>query len=213
MHSHRYGTLLLAVGLVFTLACDNKTATTVVEVRTEGRLIQGKLELRPDASPGAKARMVLGSLAFPVEVKLTPSPDKVAIELWAHEQPFEEEVYSNPSDGFGLIDAAGERYEPPVPLLKFPLRVGDSWDWKGKMVTGDTSRTASAKIITRDDLLRVGPETHKALAVDVDLEMHSGGPKPAKRKLIFWFVPEKGVMKREFGVSTSREPIPDLPPK
>jgi len=40
----------------------------------------------------------------------------------------------------------------------------------------------------------------------VNLKISDGSPTPSKRELRFWFVPGKGLVKREFDYSSLREP-------
>ena len=105
-----------------------------------------------------------------------------------------------------MVEVAGESYQEPMPLLKFPLTIGDSWTWSGKMVAGLEPHNASAKISTAaEQILLPGGPTQSVLVV-VDLAIESGASTPAARKLRFWFVENKGLVKRQFGIGSSREP-------
>jgi hypothetical protein len=42
--------------------------------------------------------------------------------------------------------------------------------------------------------------------VEVKLEIDNGTPTWAQRKLSFWFLPGKGIVRRSFGTS-SRDPV------
>ncbi|MEA2554283.1 MAG: hypothetical protein QOJ65_2459 [Fimbriimonadaceae bacterium] len=147
----------------------------------------------------------MGGVIVPVDVKVEQSGDDFSLHLVNGGQDFETEQYKNPPDGFLLVNAAGETYAPPIPLLKFPMRIGDTWKWSGDMITGPASRKADAAIRTRDDKVDMGTPVD-ALLVEVDLSMYSGASQPATRRLAFWFVKGKGLVKREFGSSTSRVP-------
>lgn len=91
----------------------------------------------------------------------------------------------------------GDFFEPPIPLLKFPMTVGDQWTWTGENLSGDLHK-ASAKITTSEQ-----PTT---VRVQVELALDSGTGVPAKRTMTFVFAPGRGVVRREIGESSTRIP-------
>jgi len=145
---------------------------------------------------------------MPVEVGQAQKGEEMTFTFTAHGQTFETEIYKVNDSGFSLEDAAGERYEQALPLLKFPMNVGDTWSWTGSMVAGDEPHKASATVTTSSETILL-PATGSvpSILVVVDLAIEGGGPKPATRKLRFWFVPGKGLLKRQFGSASSREPL------
>jgi hypothetical protein len=164
-------------------------------------------ELKPDALPGKEAQMVLQSLELPVELLQERNGNTVKLILKSTGAVFEEEVYESTDEAFALVFAAGETFNPPLPLLRSPLKDGDSWEWSGKMESGGIARQAQATISTSQDNVQEIDKTHEAVKTDVRLEIQGGGPTPAKRALAFWFVPGRGVLAREFGVASKREPL------
>jgi len=169
-----------------------------------GLLVSTSAELMPDANPGAQ-KVLYGSIVIPVEVKIDKSAEDMTISLISREALLDTEKYRTAEKEFDVVNAAGEDYSPPIPLLKFPMNIGDSWSWKGQMVTAPTSRKATAVITTTDDQVDMGSPAD-ALRVDVTLSMESGASAPAMRTLTFWFVKGKGIVKRDFGANTSRVP-------
>lgn len=160
---------------------------------------------KPDATPGEKAKLVLAGTELPVEVKRRMDGKEVVLELWAHGEIVQQERYLSSPEAFSLVMAGGERYEPALTLLKFPMEIGDAWEWKGKLSAGDIQREATAKITTSSMQVYV-PEPESGVKVTVDMSLDSGAPTPAKRTLTFWFVEGRGVVKREFGSGSTREP-------
>lgn len=171
-----------------------------------GPRIPSAENLRPDANPGQKAVLVLGGIPVPVEVRASSQGEYLTFQLVAHDVVLEEERYRRRQDGFDLIAAAGEAYSPPLPLLKFPMSVGDSWEWKGKLEIGAPPTPARAVVSTSSEPLNVSSRSDSSLKVHVRLQIEGGGPKPAERSLSFWFVPGKGLLRREFGQSSARIP-------
>ncbi len=163
-------------------------------------------ELVPDASPGTKAILVLGGVRAPVEVVRTRTGDELTLDLKGHGESFETEAYSVMPTEFGLSNAGGELFTPAIPLLKSPMKVGDTWSWKGSMMSG-ISRPAEASVSCKVDKVYTEQGLQEdALMVEVKLKMDSGTKAPAERRLAYWFVKGKGVLKREIGSGSTRLP-------
>ena len=163
-------------------------------------------DLVPEAGPGESAVLSVGGVAVPVKIIRTFKAELLTLDLIAFDQSFEREVYVVKPNEFGLRHAGFESLEPALPLLKFPMKVGDSWTWKGTMTSG-VSKVADASITSRaDKVSRTDGGQDDAVLVEVNLKMDGGGAKPAERHLAFWFVKNKGVIKREIGSGSSRAP-------
>jgi len=164
-------------------------------------------DLNPVAPIDAKGKLELGKIDMPVEVVQKKTNDTLTLDLRAFDQSFEQEVYKFDQDSFSLSYAAGDNYDSPLPLLKFPLTIGNQWDWSGTMTSGNLPHKATATVRTSMEqvLLPVSGATNCVL-VAVDLSIESGGPTPATRKLRFWFVKGGGLVKRQFGIGSSRDP-------
>lgn len=126
--------------------------------------------------------------------------------LSAHHEVLETETYRSTTSEFVLI-SIDERFEPPLPLLKFPMTLGEGWEWKGELLAGGLRHRAEGKVTSSTEQLFLantgGIDTVK---VQIKLEIDSKTPAPAKRPLTFWFARGKGIVKREIGTATSREP-------
>lgn len=197
--------MIVHIALLSTLlggACRENTASGS---GGQGRRIESASELRPSALPGARANLLLRDITIPVKLQRTRIGDRVELALVSEGRPFEVEVYKETPADFqflgvrlGESDASGDFYEPPITLLKFPMTVGDLWEWTGNNISGAIATKGTAKIRTSAD--------GDLLKVQVDIELDSGGPKPALSKRIFWFAPNRGVIKREFGQFSTRTP-------
>ena len=76
------------------------------------------------------------------------------------------------------------------------------------MTAGNEPHRASATVSTSTETLRLTTTgSTPSVLVVVDLEIESGGQEPAKRKLRFWFVKDRGVVQRQFGIGSTREPV------
>lgn len=172
-----------------------------------GEKFESVRDLQPDAAIAQNASLKIGQVDVPVAVVQSTETDRMILALEAHGQVFEREVYRVAGDSFDLVEGAGEVYEDPLPILKFPLAIGDAWSWKGKMSSGNEPHDASAKIATSSEPLLLPAEgSTPSVLVVVDLEISGAGPTPATRKLRFWFVKGKGLVKRQFGIASTREP-------
>lgn len=173
--------------------------------RSQGPSLRDSAVFKPDSLPGEKAKLVLAGTELPVEVKRRSEGKEVVLELWAHDEIVQQERYLSEPAAFSLLRAGGEHYDPALPLLKFPMNVGDAWEWKGQLTAGDIHRPATAKITSASAQVYV-PEPETAVKVSVEITLDSGAPTPAMRTLTFWFVEGRGVIKREFGAGSAREP-------
>lgn len=193
--------VVLATGA---LSCTGSKSGGQV-TKGSGALINTSADMKPDADPGPQKAVYAGTV-IPVKVKTTLDNGNFSIELMYNNVSLEMEKYLSTATEFDLVNAAGEDYAPPIPLLRFPMNVGDSWKWSGKMMTGPMGRDATAVVTTREEKIDTG-SLADALLVEVDISMESGAANaPATRQLMFWFVKGKGLVKRDFGASTSRVP-------
>jgi hypothetical protein len=113
----------------------------------------------------------------------------------------DEEIYDVQGHSILLKRAAGENFEPPITLLKSPLNVGDHYSWKGVLACEIEKIEGHATITSSNDFVPVKDKSEEAVKVEVDLKFGQG----ANRKLSFWFVKGKGVLKTEI-FKNIREP-------
>jgi len=188
------GALLIAV-----LAGCRPQGGSGVEIATA-------VELMPDALYNESATLNYGGTPVDVTMKRVANGQEVSFLLSAHDEVLESEVYQSTTGEFALV-SIDEKFEPPLPLLKFPMTVGESWNWSGELVAGGLRHRATAKITPSTEQLFLtktgGVDTVK---ISVALQIDSKTPNPAKRPLTFWFARGKGIVKREIGTATSREP-------
>jgi hypothetical protein len=164
-------------------------------------------DLQPDAAPGDEAELVLAGTRLPVELRHSQQAEMLTLELLAHGELLEREVYRSLPEEFGLVEASKERYDPPLPLLRFPLQIGETWEWSGTMEMAASPRPVTATVATASDKLYLGEAPTEAVKVSVHLAIDAGpNLPPAKRELTFWFAPGRGLVRREFGAASHREP-------
>jgi hypothetical protein len=164
-------------------------------------------ELAPETVPGKSADLILAGTSYPVQLVVKRNQDRMELILENHDEPFEIERYEVGSNEFSLLDAAEEHFWDPLPLLKFPLRMGEGWTWVGTMTTGQIPRRATAKIVPSSETLFISGVSYETIKVDVDLSLYANmGKTPLKRSLDFWFEPKGGLIKRAFGTASVRQP-------
>jgi hypothetical protein len=161
---------------------------------------------RPDRLPASEASLILAGTRLPVELKERRSDGKFEIVVLAHGEDVEVETYLVAPDSFSFAGLSGESFEPPIPILRFPLVLDGRWDWAGKAFLGPVGRPARAAVAVESESLNLASGTLKAVRVDVDLSVETGKATTAKRELKFWLAPDSGVVRREFGSSSLREP-------
>lgn len=162
-------------------------------------------DIEPDASPGDKALLVYAGPKVPVTVVYSKSGSDEKIELKAEDLVVETEEYSSTKQVFALKSAAGESFDPPVPLMKFPFRLGDKYSWKGTLDFSG-KRDASGEITTSEGKVSEGDHDTPAVLCTAKIAIDGGGDKPAVRELKFWIVVHRGVLAREIGQGVRRQP-------
>lgn len=165
-------------------------------------------DLKLDALPYIQGQLILAGTVIPIELQLKRKGSEIHYLLLASGQQIEEEIYELGPSELLLRNASGESFTPPIPILRFPMSAGRSWDWSGKMASGPTPpRQASAQVTSEGVTLNVPGGPYSSVLVRVKLEIESGGPSAAERHLSFWFAQRAGLVKREFGSSSTREPV------
>jgi hypothetical protein len=162
--------------------------------------------LGADRLPADTADLILTGTRIPVELKGRREGQSFVLEVLAHGEVVETETYVATDRQFGFASLSGESFEPPIPLVEYPFQVGDSRQWSGKAVLGPTGRPAKAAVTTSHEKLNLASGALSAIQVAVELEVVTGPKTTAGRRLTFWLVPQKGVVRREFGSSSLREP-------
>lgn len=167
--------------------------------------------VRPDALPGPAAELLLAGT--PVEVKVRherSAGDELIVRLESHGEAVERERYRSDRRGFALREAGGEAYDPPLPLLRFPMEAPDEWTWKGRIgAEGAPRRSADAQVAARPETANVPGGPYPAVRVDVDLRIDGDGGPDVARRLTWWIAPGAGIVRREFGTGSSRTVRPD----
>ena len=166
-------------------------------------------ELKPDNLTMKRADLALAGTNIRTDIQQAREKNDIQIDLMAYGQIIESERYRSTDTEFGVVDAGGERYEPPIPLIKYPMTVGDIWDWSGMLDTGPEPHKAKATITTSiQDQIIEGGTVHNVVRVEVALAIDSGRPgEPSRRKMTFWIAPNMGVVRREFGDYSTRKPL------
>ena len=166
--------------------------------------------LAPGASPGARATLRLGApptdgrngpsaMEFDVDVRRSVEGEETVLKLVTGGEVIERETYESSPRAFHLVSTGEDAFVPPLDVLRFPVRSGAPWDWRGKVVYAGRTRDASARIAARMD----GEDVRS----DVDLTILPSEGGARERRLTFWFRKGRGVIARQFGNGSSRRPV------
>lgn len=199
---------LLGLLAAATAALLGIVGATGCHKQSSGIPIASYSALKPDHLELKRCILKLAGTIVTADIVQTRKGDEIVIDLRALGQVFETERYTSTDQDFCVLDAGGEVYDPPIPLIKYPMRVGDEWDWTGRIMTGQQPHPAKAKVTTASEAMMVnGGTVPAAVRVQVELQIDSGRPNaPSKRMLTFWIAPDMGVVRRSFGDYSSREP-------
>lgn len=135
------------------------------------------------------------------QLKTNTKDSTVSFQAISDGTLIDEEVYEVKDQAVYLRRAAGENFEPAVMLIKFPLSVGDKYEWKGKLACDLEKIDGNATVLTSTDFVRLKDKSQDAIKVEMNLTFGKG----ASRKLSFWFVKGKGVLRTEM-FKNIREP-------
>ncbi len=202
--------LVILVALVWVAACGPKPASpSGTTIQGTGAQITDYESFKPDSLGLTKGMLNMQGMKVKVDLVKKQQGKILAIDLVAFGTVFETEKYLSTDQEFSVSSVAGEVYDPPIPLIRYGMHVGDGWDWKGQIQAGIIHR-ATAKITTSNESLVIrGVSYRDVIRVDVVLHIDSGLPSPVERKLAFWLAKDMGVVKRIFGSSSVREPAED----
>ncbi|MGE0002373.1 MAG: hypothetical protein AB7F50_05940 [Fimbriimonadaceae bacterium] len=153
-----------------------------------------------------KANLILAGTKIPVDVEEERDASRYKILVLAHDETLEEESYVVGESEFLFESLSGERFQPPIPIVRFPFKVGDGWDWTGEAYLGPNGRAATAKVTTNRDQLNLASGNLDTVQVSINLVVQTSKTVNADRKLQFWIKPKAGIVRREFGSSSLREP-------
>lgn len=166
-------------------------------------------DLSPQIVPYKKASLILAGTKVPVDVVPTESQGKLALKLTARGEEVMTENYRYDGSAFSFVGSTGESYEPAIPLLVFPFDSTEKRSWKGTIQYGEVSLPCTATIVSKPETLNMDGGNYPTVNVTVTLSYNGGGSKPTQRLLKFWFAPKKGMVKRDFGLNSTRQPAPE----
>lgn len=169
-------------------------------------------ELRPDVSPPKEANLILSGTEIPVTLREKREGDSI-IYTWMVDDgqesgepvEVESEKYFFNGKIFSFSATAHEKYNPAINLIRYPLTVGQKWDWTGEVITGKVRNKATAVITTQEDALNLPGGKVSTLMVKVELN-YTEIAAPGTRELKFWFQPGAGLIRRDLWASSTRGP-------
>ncbi|MEZ5162239.1 MAG: hypothetical protein R2688_00510 [Fimbriimonadaceae bacterium] len=162
--------------------------------------------LVPEAEPPKLGNLVLAGTLVPVEVKSQISGSTLLIECLSRDTVVEREKYSFGSKHFSIVSGPSDIFDPPISIVQYPLEIGGETSWAGKVRTGTNSNPAKAIIKSSQEPVNEDFGSFQALKVTVDLRIDTGSPEQSEARLQFWFKPGEGMIMREFGAVSKREP-------
>ncbi len=180
------------------VGCEHVTVAKAAGSKPYIHSINDYLPLNGDKTPSI---FTVDGTKTNYKLKTVESGTTVSFQVLSEGKLIGEEVYDVVNNSICLNRAAGEAFSPAIVLMKFPLNVGDESSWKGKLVCEMDEIDASATIRSSTDFVPMKDRSDDAIKVEIDLNFSKGG----NRKLSFWMVKGKGIVKTEM-FKTTREP-------
>ena len=199
--------LIVAITAGCVMVNNSKTQTSGPSSPAQDEtLAQTADAMKPQAVPFSKGNLIYQGSVVPVDVKVDDDGKTLNVKLMVDGEVSSIETYSYDSSGFRFVGTEAEKYDPAIPLVHYPLRSENPWTWKGNIRMGDHAYPAEAEIKAKREDLNITAGHFNTYLVEVQLSFDGGAPEKSKRRLRFWFDPGKGIVKREFGLNSSREP-------
>ncbi|MBL8086786.1 MAG: hypothetical protein JNM85_01790 [Chthonomonas sp.] len=195
----------LWIGIVLALSGAGLVGCAHITAGTRVTAVEVPLK-KPDALPYKEGVLTLAGAQVPVEVTRSERGDKIEFVLRSHGEVIDTERYRFDRSSFYLQSMASETYRPEIPLLRYPVSTISMDDWSGKVVADGKTFPASAKISATSEPLNVAGGPYDSVRVAVELAIDTGGARRVSRSLQFWFVDGKGIVRREAGSYSTREP-------
>jgi hypothetical protein len=176
------------------------------QVHAPGKTFASQDSITPDALPYTNARLLLAGTEVKVTMTRRASPGQVIFDLSARDVVLESEKYLSDDKAFSFVGLSDETFQPAIPLVVYPFSIGDDWTWSGTANLGPNSKPAEAKLTCLPEKLNLPGGVYDCVLVTADVIVQASRGVPSKRTLKFWFQPKSGLVKREFGFSSTREP-------
>lgn len=176
------------------------TVLTVKETASKP-YVHNVSEFLPLESGSGDSRYTVDGTNMNYVLRTTKSGTTVKFEATSEGKVVETETYDIQDNAVRLKAAGGENFDPPVILVQFPLYVGDQTNWEGKLCCESENLKATAVVSTSTDFVQRKDKCDDAIKAEMNLQFGTG----ASRKLSFWFVKGKGIVRTEMSKNV-REP-------
>lgn len=144
--------------------------------------------------------MRLASVSIDANAKMTVEGNDRVISITKDGVMIEQETFVVTTGMIAVKQlGTGETFEPPLVLVEFPSAIGDTFQWDGKIGLAGPEIAAKAAIATSRDRPDTPSGPQESLKVAVVLEIDDGSPRPAVRKIDFWFAEGIGPFRRDYG--------------
>ncbi|MCW5939623.1 MAG: hypothetical protein KF884_01140 [Fimbriimonadaceae bacterium] len=173
-----------------------------------GPRFASRQDLDPTKIRHLEARLVLAGTEVPVTLEPQIQGSEFNLLIRAKGAVMETERYQVNDQTFAFVGGTGEEFVPPIPILRFPLEVGEKWTWTGVAALGPVKKKANADVTTGLETLNIVSGVSDSVVVTVDLSIEAQPGLPAARRLRFWIDPKDGLVKRDFAHNSLREPRP-----
>lgn len=149
--------------------------------------------------PGQETSFCIDGTILPSKLGTSSDGEKRVIEIKDQDVTIEREQYEIVEKGLVVREAGDEVYDPPIDIIRIPMYTGDTWTWKGNLISPTTPIPAEAKVTTEDAQVPYQGKSVRAVLTTVDLEIFLKTPR--SRTMKFWVTKDYGIIKREFGTS------------
>ncbi|GAB4117126.1 MAG: hypothetical protein Fur0036_00320 [Fimbriimonadaceae bacterium] len=174
--------------------------------------ISDSRELGFDEFKETSATLVLAGTPIPVETKFVKEGEMRRLIFVVHGQEVDEERYRVGVNGLEFVGTRSETFEPAIPLAPLPFAAPRTSEWKGKWKTGPTEVEGEATIEATPERINTVGGQFDAARIEIKLTMKVDDKDRRERTLKFWLVRDHGIIRRELGADSAREPAAQKSP-
>lgn len=167
-----------------------------------GRTVSESDDLFPSTWKHAPVTLNLGGVEIDASVELESDGSKRELQVIGDGAVLDQEVYIVDAEGISLQlfgPSEGESYDPPLPLIRYATRIGETLEWSGKYRVADRSLSATAKCTTVIEQIPLATGPIEAIRCQIELQIDDTTKDKVKRGLTVWFAKGEGPVKRDFG--------------
>jgi len=158
---------------------------------------------------GTAGRSPLNEMATISSAKKAAGKTNIVIR-WTKNGRALQEGYEVTASGVAQTNAGStgqDVFIPPLPIIQYPMKIGKTWNWKGKNILGGQltyEGTARVRVAAREKV-KTPAGVFNAYRVETQVTLNTPG-QPHTTSAIYWFAPGVGMVKHSISLPVQSGP-------